>query len=586
MSVSTLSKSPLFKYFSDVDSPVGMSHRIDEFKKALKEAPWGVKAQGRIVAGNLKLVAEERTASGGHMMEFAKADDHMAQMQALLRQDTINKALGEDQLAGIRAALAAQSDIQKDISLTSPISTGMVLFDLKAPADFLVPVETPLRNRFPRTKGTGTSFRYKQITGMSNATTTGGAGIIHPGITDQTQTNFANPSSANALYFNRPPKITWTGQDVSKAYFQFGLSDELSWSTYFAGVDFEDPRQLSQSGVLYASMLAEERMTVQGRGPSAGSAGYSGALGDATLAIAAAAPAAGQTAVPGTPTVYVWIASNSGYATGGVTGPSSRIPVAASPTNLTLTSGQVINGTVSGVGSQGAVYDVYVNGTSTSTAAAYYYGTFSGNFTIQGTLPTTGVTVSQVAADASSQAVGYDGILAICTGSSAGYTKFLNAAFSTVNPGTEFQTAFSQMYANNLANPDEILLNARDRRQISDLLKIAGTTGLRMVYDAESQGSKVLGDIVGAIQNESTSKIVDLTVHPYLVQGVAPILTHTLPFPNSNVSSCFEYRNVQDYMGIGWPELQLSYDFSSYWFGTFFSPAPAWQGCITGIAAA
>ena len=576
--------SKVAPYFSDVaDDPVKLSERVDDYKKSLGDAPWGqIGPFGETVQGNLKLVASEKGATG-QMMEFAKADDAHQQMLSLLRDDTINKAIGADQVSSIQAALSAQQDvISKDITLTSPVSTGMVLFDLKSPAEFLVPVETPIRNRFPRTKGTGTSFRYKQITGMTNAQTTAGTGILHPGIQDTTQTNFANAGSWNALYFNRPPKISWTGQDVAKSYFQFGLSDEVTWSAYFAGVDFQDPRQLSQSGVLYASMLAEERMAIEGRGPSAGSAGYSGALTDPSVAIAAAAAGTGQTAIPGTPTVFVWVAANSGFATGGVANPSSRIPVATTPGSVTLTAGQVINSTIA-TGVAGAVYDVYV-GTTAGAANAFYYGTFSGSFTIQGTLPTTGTTAN-LAADASFQSFGYDGILAICTSTSAGYTKYLNSAFSTTNPGTEFQSAFVQMYANNLANPDEILMNARDRKQLSDLLKISGTTGLRMVYEAENNGGKVLGQIVGGVQNESTGKMVDLTVHPYLVQGVAPILTHQLPFPNSNVPACFEFRNVQDYMGISWPQMQLSYDFSSYWYGTFFCHAPAWQGAIYGITA-
>lgn len=575
--------STVAPYFADVaDDPAALSVRVDEYKKALSEAPWGVMQQGQMVEGNLRLVDKQQGSNGSMMMEFAKAENPVTEFQRLLGQDTINKALGDSQLAGIRAALADQGTISKDITLTSPISTGMVLFDLKAPAEFLVPVETPIRNRFPRTKGTGTSFRYKQITGMTNAQTTSGAGLLHPGITDATQTNFANPGSANALYFNRPPKISWTGGDVNKAYFQFGLSDEVTWSAYFAGVDFQDPRQLSQSGVLYSSMLAEERMALQGRGPSSGSAGYSGALADPTVTLSQAAASGSQTPIPGTPNVYVWVAANSGYATGGVANPTSRIPVAATGSPMTLVAGNVITGAITATGNQGAVYDVYV-GTAAGAANAFYYGTFSGTFVIQGTLPTTGTAANAVAADQSFQANGYDGILAICTGSAAGYRKYLNAAFNTSNPGTEFQDAFGAMYAANLANPDEVLLNSFDRKQLSDLLKIAGTTGLRMVYNAEDHGAKILGDIVGGLQNEHTGKMVNLTVHPYLVQGVAPILTHQLPFPNSNVPACFEFRNVQDYMGISWPQLQLSYDFSSYWYGAFFCHAPAWQGCITGI---
>jgi hypothetical protein len=68
-----------------------------------------------------------------------------------------------------------------------------------------------------------------------------------------------------------------------------------------------------------------------------------------------------------------------------------------------------------------------------------------------------------------------------------------------------------------------------------------------------------------------------------LPQGNAPILSHTLPFADSNVDNLWTARNVQDYMAIQWPVIQNSYDTSSYWFGTFYCYGPAWQGMVQGI---
>ena len=59
----------------------------------------------------------------------------------------------------------------------------------------------------------------------------------------------------------------------------------------------------------------------------------------------------------------------------------------------------------------------------------------------------------------------------------SGYTKQLNAALSTSTPGVEIQAAFAGLYGQgiggqfNLADPDEIFLTARIRRQLSELLK-------------------------------------------------------------------------------------------------------------------
>jgi hypothetical protein len=62
-----------------------------------------------------------------------------------------------------------------------------------------------------------------------------------------------------------------------------------------------------------------------------------------------------------------------------------------------------------------------------------------------------------------------------------------------------------------------------------------------------------------------------------------PIISWTLPLPDSNISDVFAIYNVQDYMAIEWPVTQFAYETSSYWYGTMVCYAPAWQGAITGI---
>ena len=562
--------------FGGVDeTPVQKSERFDRFKKKLDEAPWArVDNTGRTIAGNLRIAKTQRTDTGQQLIQVERIESATDQLRTALANDQIAKSLDTAQIAGIQAALD-QQNVQKDISLTSPISDGLVLIDLKHPAEELVPVETPLRNRYPRTQGVGTAFIYKQITGFSNAQTGTGLPLIHPGITDTTQTNFAVSGSANALYYNRPPKISYTGQEVTKGYFQFGLSDEVTWSAFFAGQGFQDPRALSQTSTMYASFLAEERMTVYGRSSASG---YSGAL-TAPATVTAIPSTTGGTLAAST-TYHVWVAAVSGFGT-----------TAATDSGAITTTGSTSSIAVSWTPVAGAVgYQVYF-GSAAGAAAAFFVsnvGAFAGTgsnpaITLVGPVPSSGPTAPT--ANTSAQAVGYDGILPITLSNQAGYTASVGGKFSTTNPGTEFQAAFAAMYALNLANPDCIALNAQDRKQMSDLLKGTSATGFRIQIDADGAGGHQLGQIVTAIQNEATGKVVDLMVHPYWPQGTASILTDTLPFPNSEVPSCWEYRNVQDYMGINWPSMQLSYDFSTYWFGTFFCHAPAWQGSLTGIQA-
>ena len=65
-------------------------------------------------------------------------------------------ALGQD-LETLRGSFA--TDITKDWTPSSPVSNGLVPYDLKLAAAVLVPKYTPLRNSTPREKGQGNAHQ-------------------------------------------------------------------------------------------------------------------------------------------------------------------------------------------------------------------------------------------------------------------------------------------------------------------------------------------------------------------------------------------------------------------------------------------
>ncbi len=178
----------------------------------------------------------------------APVADPTAALEALVA----NKSLSADVSAGLQNALAAQrmamQDIQKDITLTSPLSTSFAAFDLEAPAKMLTPRPTPLRNRIPRKKGVGTSHRQKQILGYTG-TGTGGVGNTWPGITQDTTTTFG------AINYERGPKISYAAQDLILPYNSYSLSDSVTFDANFSAMGYQDLRQLSSTSTLYATML-------------------------------------------------------------------------------------------------------------------------------------------------------------------------------------------------------------------------------------------------------------------------------------------------------------------------------------------
>lgn len=495
----------------------------------------------------------------------------------------LNKSFGLDPVS-IQQQIAAQREIIKDItvgngvSTGSPIGTGLVPFDLEAPAKYLAPRPTPLRNKLPREKGQGTSRRFKRITGITGSGT-GGTTNIHPGISETTQNNFAPAGAANALYLARGSKIAYAGDDQIVPYFQFSLSDSVSWQAQYAGVGFQDIRALSAQSLLYSSMLMEEKMLLMGRGTASG---FSGALAaPATVTLTARAAATGETALGLTNKLTVYVTADAGAF-------GESVVSAQTVSAANLTSGQVVDVTVSAV--TGALgYKVYVASGAAAVAAAscFYIGrTGSLTYTVQGTLPVAGDNAGNHAADTSAYANGYDGIMSYVTGANSGYKKVLNSTFNAVSPGAEFQTAFASLYDSVKADPDEILFQGADRKALSELLKNSSSTNYRLTLQQDEVGNAVIGSVITAIQNEVTGKVVPMTVHPWMPQGNTAILSYTLPIPDSQVSNCWSVVNVQDYTGINWPVTQFEYETSSYWYGTFVSYAPAWSGSITGITAA
>lgn len=557
--------------FGDAASPVEMAGRFEQYKEALNKS------------------AANPMSTGPDGAPASEA----AELQKALGSDLLSKALSPELLASVRESLA-QADLGKDINGILSGSGGSLggtgglnAYDLEAPAKLLAPRPTPLRNRIARKKGVGTAHQFKRITGFSGSGT-GGLSTPRPGITETGTTTWGGQT------LRRPPIISYSGDQVSVPYLEFGASDSVSWRAQFAGQGYQDVRQLSQSSVLYSSMLQEERLLLGGRG-TVGS--FSGALA-APTAVTSPITAVGSTgyaAVSGyTTNIYVRVTSES------VFGDS----VAASPTTVVAATGSYIP-VFATLPANATGMKVYV-GTGASDpglAGSFYAGrasnggvsTTTPGFVIQGALPTTGAVPP--AADTSASALDYDGILTYCTSAQAGYVKNLNgisngAATNAVigglnvnNPGNEFNVAFAALYDSVKADPDEILASGQDRKQLSDLLKTSSSSNYRIMIDnnPEAHGAQI-GSMITAIQNEVTGKVVDVTVHPWLPQGNMPIISWTLPLPDSNVSDVFSVFNVQDYQMIEWPVNQLSYDVSSYWFGTFCCFAPSFCGAITGVS--
>ena len=292
---------------------------------------------------------------------------------------------------------------------------------------------------------------------------------------------------------------------------------------------------------------------IYGRGTTTNN--YTGALGTPTItsctAVSASIAPGGTSSLGSSATVWVLVAADAGdlLGTNGTTmhqGPTSTTGTTASvTTSAGLTAVQVLIGS-DVTGALG--YNLYA---ASVQAGPYYYagrtGYTTGYITAQ---PTGGPTTTSGAADASAVSTNYDGLLTNVA-ASGGYVTRLNAALSTTNPGTEFQTAFGSLYEAVKADPEEVWMNGFDRLQLSNaVLSNAANSSYQVFIQNQQMGGVNVGAVVSTLMNEVTGSSVPITVHPWFPQGNSLIRQKTLPIPDSNVSETSVMVLPQDYVAV------------------------------------
>jgi len=534
--------------------------RFEAFKSALADCHR--KALSATQRGEWTFVAKQgivKTASANSQIDS-------------LREQMISKAMTPDQVADVQSALDRLGDIQKDWTLTNPLSSavgtyGLVPYDLDPALALLVPRSFILRNSVSRIGGIGQAKEYRRILGVSNSNTGGVANLNTFFNSNTASTNFPSPSG---VALQRPAHINYAADRQIRSYVEQGVSDSVNFEAQYAGQGYADIRQLSHTSLVWAHMLGEERNLLYAR--SSGT-GYVGALATPVVGgfTSAAATTTGGTLVGGTDTLYFKITYSSGMGetlasaegSRAVSGTNNSVTIAA-PSSLPVgvVAWNVYSGTTSGT---------YTSKTTVTINTATILSAGSGSFT-----------VPVAAADSSS--VAYDGLLTVLTDpTQAGYTKRLNATLSTTEPGAEFQDAFGSLYSSVIADPEVILTTGAIRRELAKSIQQQGNpTGYRLNLEAGADGVTI-GSVVSAIANEYTGRMVDVIAHPYMPTGCAVIWSKHLPFPDSGVTETTQVANVVDMQIIEWPTIQLSYDISSYQYGTMLHRAPAWSGAITGI---
>ena len=489
--------------------------------------------------------------------------------------DALTKAGASDETIALFSK-SVEADVAKNSgpwSNTNPLNynpgnVGFTPFDLQDSIEFLVPVMTPLRNSIPRRKAQGQAVQIRQITGYSNSRT-GGVPNLNTFFNSAT-----NTSTYNGITLNRPNTISYSADALVVPFVENGISDSVEYQAQFAAQGFTDLRQLSNTAAIYSHMLGEENNILNSTSAVLPVAGV-------TATTANGGTATGLPA--GTYTPLVTISSSFGESEA-LTGEST-----------TVTAGESVTVTLNSVPVGAVALNVYVTvsgihyvGRTTSTAS----GSFPVLFAVTPTLPSTsadnGSSPAYQFGGTALGTTGYTGMISTLLGNgstpaAAGYVKAVNGPLGTAAPFGEINTMLVEMWETNRAQPGTLYTSGRIQAALlAEIQQQGSATSYRANYMTGDDGIIVGGAVTG-ITSPVGGPALNIVAHPFIPEGVVIAHSTTLPSPVSGVPGTATIDNVVDLTTIEWPQIGMSYDLSTYQYGSFVFHTPGFDGILTGI---
>jgi hypothetical protein len=476
--------------------------------------------------------------------------------------------------------------IGKSFSVTSPLASGFVPFDLVPFVRTLYPVRTPFRNKIPRTPGQGEYHRGKYLATVSGALP-GGLGALQ----DDSTTEFFGGAGFGSWPNPLPASGAQTAYDMTIPYKFFALTEATSWLAQFEAQGFDDLYGLASLVLLQEFMLLEEHDLIA-------SSSQSLAQPLAPTCTVRAAQS-NETALTFTGT-DLWVtvtAINYWGETGfGTTLNVTEVTGATSGTSVVDVTISTVPGTL--------MYRIYV-GTGTAAPGRAGFWLWATNtqvssaiggvkFTLQGAVPTSGT--NPPAADTGTgstnrqesflsvlSGLAYNGGLGPYPNIAAGYYNAAVAAQLTVQTVTN---ALQQAYNGStgyLADPSDLIASPTDAKILADSIRNETVAAFQFRVQQSEMAGITAGVAVSGIVNPITRSVPDILVHPYLTQGTFMGLSYTLPDTQNNLGNVVEIPCVQDYATIGWPVIDATFRQSILRLCTFYMPAPQYCLLLGGL---
>jgi hypothetical protein len=493
----------------------------------------------------------------------------------------------------LKGALAQPND---ELAKTISTATGLIAYDLQAPAKNLYPFVTPIRNVMPRVGGgAGTATNWRQVNAII------GSGFDAMGWVPEGQ---------------RSGQMSYNTSNKSATYVTIGEEDAASFEAISAGREFEDIQARMTFRLLQKMMLKEEMAILAGNASL-----QLGTPATPTVSALAMTTSTLPTAATG---YYVRVVGltlegyqNSSVATGVATsmlvsgadgkqyalsGGSSNI--SAESAAQAITSGtNALAMTVTPI--QGAVaYAWYISTANTQNTETLQAITTINSYVRSTPLSTGGQNYAAVTADNSSNsAYAYDGLLT--TAFKSGSNAYVNTmATGTAGTGTtltasgrgsvnEIDNMFQAMWDNFELSPTVLYVNSQELKNITS--KVLSTSSAPLLrFDSAADGSSGEYQVTasGVVQFYYNPFAINgglripIKIHPRVPPGTILGWAENLPiqYQSNEVPNVAEVKTRQDYYQIDWPIVTRQRQVGVYAEEVLAVYAPFAMGVITNIA--
>jgi hypothetical protein len=514
-------------------------------------------------------------------------NDHVSE-EALLKSIVDAKQTPSEDIARSIMLSAGMSpdDLAKNLVPTINTASGLVAFDLQAPAKNLYPVYTPIRNVLPRVGGgTGLATNWRQVNSIA------GSGWDAMGWVPEGQ---------------RAAAMSISTSNKAASYVTIGEEALATFEAISAGKTFEDVQAKMTMRLLQKTMLKEELGLLFGNN--------SLALG--TPATASLSFTAGSATLPSaTYSVIVVALSGEGYANSSLAGGvattksitgldgqtyslSGGSSMKSASATQAITLGQTLNATVASI--QGAVaYAWFVGTAGAETLQAI---TTINSATFAAPLAGSRQAATAVTADNSTNSLAYNGLFtSAAVGGSGAYVNYL--ATGTAGTGTaltasgrgsvnEIDVMMKTMWDTFQLSVDVLYVNSQELKNITTKV-LTGATGGSLInyFQDPSKGEYILtaGGAVEFYYNPfmapGAGRRIPIRIHPNVPPGTIVGWASQLPiqYQSNEVPNIAEVKTRNDYYQINWPLTSRNRQVGVYSEQVLAIYAPFGMGVISNI---